>query len=111
MKSLNHYYFIQSAGVILSVLKIDHVHLYVNDLAEAEVWYKEVLGFTRDESLLFWFTQDGPLVLKHNDAALSLFERQHHAPGHTVAFSVKASYFNELMTTLSEGDSGQGYCI
>jgi len=35
----------------MSVLKIDHVHLYVNHLAEAEVGYSDVLGFTRDESL------------------------------------------------------------
>ena len=85
----------------MSVMKIDHVHLYVNNLEAAEVWYKEVLGFVRDESLFFWFTQGGPLVLKNNEAALSLFERLHQSPGHTVAFSVKPCYFSELMKTLS----------
>ncbi|MBB3307876.1 MULTISPECIES: VOC family protein [unclassified Enterobacter] len=87
--------------VIVSILRIDHVHIYVNDIAEAEVWYKDVLGFIRDESLLFWFTQGGPLVLKNNEAALSLFEKKDRSPGHTVAFSIKPSYFSELMKLLS----------
>jgi len=39
--------------------------------------------------------------LKNNEAAISLFKRQHHLPGHTVAFSVKPDYFSELMMTLS----------
>jgi catechol-2,3-dioxygenase len=87
--------------VAMSVLRIDHVHIYVNNIAEAEGWYKDVLGFIRDESLLFWFTQGGPLVIKNNEAALSLFERKHHSPGHTVAFNIKPSYFHELMEILS----------
>jgi hypothetical protein len=60
--------------VAMSVLRIVHVHIYVNNIAEAEGWYKDVLGFIRDESLLFWFTQGGPLVIKNNEAALSLIE-------------------------------------
>lgn len=85
----------------MSVMKIDHVHLYVNNVEAAEVWYKEVLGFVRDETLLFWFTQGGPLVLKNNEAALSLFERRDQSPGHTVAFRIQPCYFSELMKTLS----------
>jgi len=52
--------------VKVNLLKIDHVHIYVHDLKKAEHWYKRVLSFSRDESLLFWFTQGGPLVLKNN---------------------------------------------
>jgi catechol-2,3-dioxygenase len=87
--------------VIVSILRIDHVHIYVKNIAEAEAWYKDVLGFIRDESLHFWFTQGGPLVLKNNEAALSLFEKKYRSPGYTVAFSIKPSYFSELMKLLS----------
>ncbi|WP_353955270.1 VOC family protein [Pantoea stewartii] len=81
----------------MNLLKIDHVHIYVHDLKKAEHWYKRVLGFSRDESLLFWFTQGGPLVLKNKAAVISLFLRTHQPPGNTVAFSwmprVSVSYY------------------
>ncbi|WP_293793718.1 VOC family protein [uncultured Pantoea sp.] len=85
----------------MSIIRIDHVHIYVNNIVEAETWYKDVLGFIRDESLHFWFTQGGPLVIKNNEAALSLFEKKDRSPGHTVAFSIKPSYFSELMKILT----------
>lgn len=31
----------------MNLLKIDHVHIYVADLKEAERWYQHVLGFSR----------------------------------------------------------------
>lgn len=84
----------------MNLLKIDHVHIYVADLEKAERWYQHVLGFSRDESLMFWFTQGGPLVLKNNDAAISLFLRTHQPPGNTVAFSLDATYFSQLLHIL-----------
>lgn len=84
----------------MNLLKIDHVHIYVHDLDKAEHWYQQVLGFSRDETLLFWFSQGGPLVLKNNDAAISLFLRTHQSPGHTVAFSLDASSFSQLLHVL-----------
>ncbi|WP_282498818.1 VOC family protein [Pantoea stewartii] len=84
----------------MNLLKIDHVHIYVHDLKKAEHWYKRVLGFSRDESLLFWFTQGGPLVLKNNAAVISLFLRTHQPPGNTVAFSLDATCFCQLLRIL-----------
>ncbi|PXV78143.1 glyoxalase/bleomycin resistance protein/dioxygenase superfamily protein [Pantoea sp. PNA 03-3] len=84
----------------VNLLKIDHVHIYVHDLKKAEHWYKRVLGFSRDESLLFWFTQGGPLVLKNNAAVISLFLRTHQPPGNTVAFSLDATCFCQLLRIL-----------
>lgn len=84
----------------MKIAKIDHVHVYVEDIEQAERWYKAVLGFSRDNSLYFWFEQGGPLVIKNNGASLSLFLRTTHHPGHTVAFAVSAASFNELMPVL-----------
>jgi catechol-2,3-dioxygenase len=87
--------------VKVNLVKIDHVHIYVHDLDKAERWYNDVLGFSRDESLLFWFKQGGPLVLKNNAAAISLFLRTHQPPGNTVAFSLEATSFCPLLHILA----------
>lgn len=88
----------------MKITKIDHVHVYVENIALAEKWYKDVLDFTRDESLYFWFEQGGPLVISNNDVSLSLFPRKHQTPGHTIAFAVEASVFTELIPTLRQKD-------
>lgn len=79
---------------------IDHIHIYVENIEQAERWYNEVLGFSRDSKLLFWFEQGGPLVIKNNRAVLSLFLRKSQHPGHTIAFSVGAQSFIELIPSL-----------
>lgn len=76
------------------------MHIYVENLELAERWYNDVLGFTRDDSLYFWFEQGGPLVIRNNDASLSLFLRNNQQPGHTVAFGVEASSFIDLVSIL-----------
>ncbi|MXP51791.1 VOC family protein [Pantoea sp. Seng] len=84
----------------MNITKIDHIHVYVDDIDKAEHWYQEILGFTRDSSLYFWFEQGGPLVIRNNGASLSLFLRKSQHPGHTMAFAVQASAFLELISTL-----------
>lgn len=86
----------------MKIDKIDHIHVYVENIALAEQWYKTILGFSRDESLLFWFEQGGPLVIRNHGASLSLFLRQSHPPGHTVAFRVAAQSFSELIPVLKQ---------
>jgi len=84
----------------MNITKIDHIHVYVDDIDKAEDWYQETLGFTRDSSLYFWFEQGGPLVIRNNGASLSLFLRKSHHPGHTMAFAVQASALLELIPIL-----------
>lgn len=86
----------------MKITGIDHIHVYVEDIEQAERWYKEVLGFSRDESLFFWFEQGGPLVIKNNGASLSLFPRDCQEPGHTMAFGVGASALAGLISVLTE---------
>lgn len=59
----------------MKIAEIDHIHLYVENIEQAEKWYNEILGFERDPSLYFWFEQGGPLVIRNNRASLSLFLR------------------------------------
>ncbi|MFW0700233.1 VOC family protein [Pantoea sp. R13S299] len=86
----------------MKIAEIDHIHLYVENIEQAEKWYNEVLGFSRDNALYLWFEQGGPLVIRNNRASLSLFLRKSQPPGHTVAFGVAASSFNELIPILSK---------
>lgn len=86
----------------MKIAEIDHIHLYVENIEQAEKWYNEILGFERDPSLYFWFEQGGPLVIRNNRASLSLFLRKSQPPDHTVAFGVAASSFNELIPVLSK---------
>ena len=86
----------------MKIIEIDHIHVYVDDIEQAERWYNEVLGFSRDNSLYFWFVQGGPLVIKNNGASLSLFLRKGQHPGHTMAFGVGASMMLGLITTLTD---------
>ncbi|ALV92604.1 MULTISPECIES: VOC family protein [Pantoea] len=85
----------------MKITKIDHVHVYVDDIDLAERWYEDVLGFTRDDSLYFWFEQGGPLVVRNHGASLSLFLRKNQSPGHTIAFAVEAAAFVDLVATLN----------
>ncbi|MCA1175242.1 MULTISPECIES: VOC family protein [unclassified Pantoea] len=94
----------------MNITKIDHIHMhvyvyvyvyvYVDDIEKAEHWYQEILGFTRDSSLYFWFEQGGPLVIRNDGASLSLFLKKSQHPGHTMAFAVQASALLELIPLL-----------
>ena len=51
---------------------IDHIHVYVDDRAAAERWYRDVLGFTVVEKFRFWATPDGPLTLENAEGNVHL---------------------------------------
>lgn len=86
----------------MKITEIDHIHVYVEDIRQAEHWYHEVLGFSRDNAFHFWFEQGGPLVIRNNGASLSLFLRKSQHPGHTMAFSTEAAAFMELIPILKD---------
>ncbi|WAT01923.1 VOC family protein [Rouxiella chamberiensis] len=88
----------------MKIAKIDHIHVYVEDIERAENWYTKVLGFSRDTSLYFWFEQGGPLVISNNGVSLSLFLRESQHPGHTMAFGVESASFIELIPILRNNE-------
>lgn len=83
---------------------IDHVHVYVKDRARAEDWYKDVLGFTRIEELVFWAVGGGPLTLENpaHNAHLALFERAENTGATTTAFGSTGQEFLAWKTHLED---------
>ncbi len=84
----------------LSLISVDHIHVYVPDISEALRWYQQMLNFTPNEKLRHWYDEGGPLTLCNGSVALALFERPDKGPGHTVAFRVNGSAFVEAMAHL-----------
>lgn len=84
----------------LSLTSVDHIHVYVPDIARALRWYQDVLNFTPDEKLRHWHDEGGPLTLSNGHVALALFERPDKSRGHTVAFRVNANTFIEAIAHL-----------
>lgn len=76
-----------------SLSGIDHCHLNVESLAEAVVWYKEILGFSIVPELAFWDEGKGPLTLEDSATTtrLALFERTGASKG--IAFSASGEQF------------------
>ena len=74
---------------------IDHVHVYVSSLIEAERWYQEVLGFERVESLMSWAVDGGPLTLQDpgEKVHLALFERPETKGSSAIAFGASGKDF------------------
>ncbi len=81
--------------------KIDHIHIYAPDRLSAEQWYKEVLGFTRVQSLECWFLEGGPLTLENGGVHIALFESD-ILKNTTVAFSVDATNYVEWKVQLDK---------
>ena len=54
-----------------SLKSIDHVHIYVASWAEAEPWYRDVLGFTRMAKFESWAVDGGPLTLESDKATMA----------------------------------------
>ncbi|HZA94837.1 MAG TPA: VOC family protein [Burkholderiaceae bacterium] len=78
-----------------TVQRVDHIHVYVRDRAQAERWYAEVLGFHRMKGLEFWAAEGGPLTISDESGSihLALFEQPRQACRSTVAFAANASQF------------------
>ena len=75
----------------------DHVHIFVEDRAVAQVWYREVLGLEVVRDLEFWAADGGPLTL--SDAGhvihVALFEPGIKPCRSTVAFRVSADQYRQ----------------
>ncbi|MBT3252161.1 MAG: VOC family protein [Candidatus Marinimicrobia bacterium] len=80
----------------------DHIHIYVPSRAEAAEWFKSVLGFKISESLRFWATENGPLVIENESATvhLALFKQQDFIPSTAIAFASDADNFLKWKETL-----------
>lgn len=76
---------------MLSFDRIDHFHLYVTDRDKAEMWYQEVLGFSRVPALEQW-VDEGPLTIANGDIHLALFATKPPQKS-AIAFGVSAKLF------------------
>lgn len=74
---------------------IDHIHVYVSDWADAEKWYRDVLGFRRVKALESWAVPGGPLTIESADGSvhLALFEQENPAGYSVIAFGANAAGF------------------
>ena len=75
--------------------RVDHVHVFVRDRAQAERWYADVLGFHRVDGLEFWAADGGPLTIGDESGSihLALFEKPSQPCRSTVAFAADAAQF------------------
>ncbi|WP_241602850.1 hypothetical protein [Rosenbergiella nectarea] len=75
---------------------IDHVHVYVEDLPAAAMWYQQRLGFVHDEAFAEWYKQGGPYVIRCGAAALARLDQStldYTVVDHQLTWSV---YFYDL---------------
>ena len=74
---------------------IDHIHVYVASWAQAEQWYKDVLGFEGVDAYMSWAVPGGPLTLENADGNvhLALFERENHEGSTAIAFGATGEEF------------------
>lgn len=74
---------------------IDHIHVYVSQLATAAQWYREVLGFQYERSHLEQPDFNGPLMLsnKNGEIHLALFRKQDATGDSALAFRATADEF------------------
>ena len=83
--------------------RVDHIHVYVRDRAQAERWYADVLGFHRVKHLEFWAADGGPLTISDESGIhLALFEKPRQACRSTVAFAADATQFLFWCSHLAE---------
>ena len=81
---------------------VDHLHVYVANLAAAEKWYAKVLGFRRVDERTPAPLNDGPLMLadSRNTVHLALFERKNPQAFEVLAFGVSGEEFLRWKTHL-----------
>lgn len=80
---------------------VDHIHINVANRQDAEKWYAECLGFTRDAHFEEWVTAKGPLTLRNHDGSihLALFERV-EIQNTVIAFRVSATGLHQWVEHL-----------
>ena len=74
---------------------IDHLHVYVSSLDQAEAWFETVLSLTRVESQMNSVVKGGPLILENRvqNIHLALFEREKPELSSTIAFGASGNEF------------------
>ncbi|MTD39854.1 hypothetical protein GIX45_14790 [Erwinia sp. CPCC 100877] len=65
----------------LFLTAVDHIHVYVPDMALAQGWYQNTLGFTPVEKLRHWYDEGGPMTVSNGGVTLALFERSDKGQG------------------------------
>ncbi|NNE59717.1 MAG: VOC family protein [Woeseia sp.] len=76
---------------------VDHVHIAVDNWADAEAWYKKVMGFKRIDALMGWAVNGGPLTIENPEGTvhLAMFEKSDQPDMSAVAFGANADEFLE----------------
>jgi catechol-2,3-dioxygenase len=90
--------------VPIALDRIDHVHVFVTNRAEAETWYATVLDLHRDPTLEFWSAEGGPLMLKNASGSvkLALFEQPAQPTRSIIAFNAAAPDFADWLRHLEQ---------
>lgn len=85
---------------------IDHVHVFVSNRAEAEHWYRTILGFKPVHALLEWAVENGPLTVENPEGNihLALFEREAPPQISALAFGVSGEEFLAWKAHLDKHD-------
>ncbi|WP_367849408.1 VOC family protein [Rhodoferax sp. WC2427] len=86
----------------------DHIHVYVTDRAQAEAWYRRVLGLHRSPGLEFWATGGGPLTVQNDTGTvqIALFERPAQPCRSVVAIRVGGAQYLAWKAYLEEAMPG-----
>ena len=84
--------------------RIDHIHVFVSDRANAEQWYANVMAFARVNDLEFWAADGGPLTIGDSSGTihLVLFEKPAQQCRSTIALGADASQFLRWRAHLTE---------
>ena len=74
---------------------VDHVHIAVDNWADAEAWYEEIMGFRRIDALMGWAVNGGPLTIENPEGTvhLAMFEKNNQPDMSAVAFGATADQF------------------
>ena len=74
---------------------IDHLHVYVADLKQAEEWYGTILGLLRDNAQGTAEINNGPLMLENPEGNIhiALFEKDQVDGSSVIAFAADGKNF------------------
>ncbi|WP_163933969.1 VOC family protein [Paraferrimonas sp. SM1919] len=81
--------------------KVNHLHVYVNDLAKAADWYQNILGFQPLSGFEIWHSDSGPLMLASGEVKLALFVKP-NSPSNIIAFEASGEEFIAWIQHLTE---------
>ena len=83
---------------------IDHLHVYVDDLQEAENWYAQILGVHRAPGYEQWVGDRGPLVMTNTQENfhLALFAAKDYPRSSVIAFGTSGQGLLDWKAYLEE---------